>query len=232
MSLFDKLNLRPQERRLVVIIGLVVFFVLNLWLVWPKFGDRTKKQAEKKNLEDTLQRYQAEIQKTSNYTHQLVVLENQGAAVQTEEQASELQKTVYTQAALAGIFPNRYEPGSKSSTGRTNQFFEEQSGTITVLTEEEPLVRFLYNLGSGGSLIRVRSMTLNPDPTRMKLAGTIMLVASYQKKAAPKAVAPPAPPKTNAPPLRPVTTNEAPRPASVFTKTNPAARPTNAPPKK
>lgn len=230
MSLFDKWNLRPQERRLVVGVGLVVFFVLNLWLVWPKFGDWTKEKARKKGLEDTLQRYQGEVQKIPVYNRQLVELEDQGAAVQSEEQATELQKTVYTQAAGAGIFPSRYEPGSKSSTGRTNQFFEEQSGTITVITEEEPLVKFLYNLGSGGSLIRVRSMTLNPDPTRMKLAGTIMLVASYQKKAPPKVVAPVAPPKTNAPVARPATNT--PKPSSVFTKTNSAARGTNAPPKK
>jgi type II secretory pathway component PulM len=35
----DKLNLRPGERRLVVVVAIVVFLVLNVWLVWPSFGE-------------------------------------------------------------------------------------------------------------------------------------------------------------------------------------------------
>ena len=38
-SIFDKLNLRPQERRLVVIVGLIIFVLLNMWFVWPYFDD-------------------------------------------------------------------------------------------------------------------------------------------------------------------------------------------------
>jgi hypothetical protein len=37
-------------------------------------------------------------------------------------------------------------------------------------------VDFLYNLGIGSSLIRVRSFTLNPDPPRHKLQGNVTLV--------------------------------------------------------
>ena len=227
MNFFDKLNLRPQERRLVVIVGLVVFFVLNLWLVWPKFGAWGTEKKRKKDLEETLVRFQAEIDKTRIYKKQLDDLEHQGQSVQSEEQAADLQKVVYSQAALIGIFPSRYEPGTKSSGGRTNQFFEEQSGVITVSTEEKPLVDFLYNLGAGSSLIRVRSMTLNPDPTRMKLAGTITLVASYQKKAPPKL--PPPVAKTNAAPVR---TTNAPKSGTIFTKTNSANKGVVTPPKK
>ena len=38
-SIFDKLNLRPQERRLVVIVGMVLFVLINWWFVWPFFGE-------------------------------------------------------------------------------------------------------------------------------------------------------------------------------------------------
>ena len=227
MSLFDKLNLRPQERRLVVVVGLVVFFVLNLWLVWPEFGEWSKQKKKKGELEGLLLRFQNEIKKGPEYKKQLDDLERQGQAVLSEEQAVDLQKVVYSQAALVGIFPSGYEPGSKASTGRTNQFFEEQSGTITVSTEEKPLVDFLYNLGAGNSLIRVRSMNLIPDPTRMKLAGTITLVASYQKKAPPKPA--PVAAKTNAAPVR---TTNAPKAGSIFTKTNSANKAGPTPPKK
>ena len=52
---------------------------------------------------------------------------------------------------------------------------------------------FLYNLGSGNSLIRVRDLQLSPDaPARQQLGGTVKLVASYQKNL-PKRVAPATP---------------------------------------
>ena len=41
-SLFDKLDLRPGERRLVVGVGIVVFIVLNLLFVFPNFGELKK----------------------------------------------------------------------------------------------------------------------------------------------------------------------------------------------
>ena len=51
---------------------------------------------------------------------------------------------------------------------------------------------FLYRLGAGGSLIRVRDLSLSPDPTGIKLSSQITLVASYPKAASPaKAATPP-----------------------------------------
>ena len=38
-SFIDKLNLRPGEKRLVYIIGLVVFLLFNYFFVWPRFGE-------------------------------------------------------------------------------------------------------------------------------------------------------------------------------------------------
>ena len=48
---------------------------------------------------------------------------------------------------------------------------------------------FLYNLGSGNSLIRVRDLALHPNPPRQALSGNVKLVASYQKNP-PKKAAP------------------------------------------
>ena len=64
---------------------------------------------------------------------------------------------------------------------------------ISVQSGEAQLVDFLYNLGSGNSLIRVRDLTLRPDPPRQQLSGTVKLVASYQKNP-PKKAAPAASP--------------------------------------
>ena len=181
-SLFDKLNLRAGERRLVVIVGLVVFFFLNLMLVWPRFGDLGRLQQHKRDLELSLSRYEAEIGRTNAYQRQLNDLRSKGADVATEAQALDLQRNVQSQAAISGVQVNSYTPITKGS-GKTNVFFEEQSGTIQILTEEKSLVDFLWALGSGSSLIRVRSMQLQPEPARQKLQGSITLVASYPKKA-------------------------------------------------
>ena len=60
---------------------------------------------------------------------------------------------------------------------------------------------FLYGLSAGSSLIRVRSMSLQPDQPRMRLMGNMTLVASYQRQTPLKAVATAAAPgKTNVPP--------------------------------
>ena len=35
----DRLNLRPFEKRLVVVVAAVLFVVLNAWFVFPHFSD-------------------------------------------------------------------------------------------------------------------------------------------------------------------------------------------------
>ena len=227
-SVFDKLNLRPNERRLVIIVMIVVFIVLNFIFVWPHFGDWGKIKARRTIADNLIRQYQREIANTKAYQAQLKDLEKQGATVQTEAQALTLSTEVQNQAALSGVQVNRYDPVRQTAMsigGKTNQFFEEQSGIINVTTEEKSLVDFLYNLGIGRSLIRVRSFTLNPDPPRHKLQGNVTLVASYQKKA-PTRVVPSA--TATPPPVR--STNAPGRSASPFaaTPTNAAARPTNA----
>jgi Tfp pilus assembly protein PilO len=74
----------------------------------------------------------------------------------------------------------------------TNEFFVEQVQNITLTATDGQLVDFLYKLGSGSSMVRVRDLELQPDTVRQHLNANIKLVASYQKKpAAPaKAAAP------------------------------------------
>jgi hypothetical protein len=62
-------------------------------------------------------------------------------------------------------------------------FFVEQVQNISVLANDEQLVDFLYKLGSGASMIRVRDLELQPDNPKMHLNANIQLVASYQKNA-------------------------------------------------
>jgi len=222
-SLFDKLNLRPNERRLVIIVAIVVFFILNWIFVWPHFSDWGKIKSRRTQAEDLLRRYRAEADNTLRYQKMMDDLEKAGATVASEEQALKLANTVQNQAALSGVQMNRYDSVRQSGSSKPNQFFEEQSGIMSIVADEKALIDFLYNLGSGGSLIRVRSMTLSPEmPNRYKLQGNLTLVASYAKKAPPKVTAPAATTTATA-----RSTNAATKAASPFAKPT-----TNATPKK
>jgi Tfp pilus assembly protein PilO len=217
-SILDKLNLSPQERRLVVVVAIVVFVVLNIWLIWPEFGSVAIWKQRRTDAEKRLKQFNDELAKKPVYERQLRELESQGAYVGTEEQALSLQRDVANQALLSGVQVNRYDPQARIPTGgRTNAFFEEQGLIITVITGEKELVDFLYNLGTRSSLIRVRSMTLSRDPTAMKLQGSMTLVASFAKKPPPKAAPAPKTTTTNQPANRPTTAP----------KTNAPSRPTN-----
>ena len=229
-SFFDKLNLRPNERRLVIIVAIIVFNILNAIFVWPHFGDWGRLQKRQRESTTLLTAYEDEIRRTPQYQVQMDQLEKAGASVASEEQALKLSTTVNNQALLSGVQVNRYVSGRPTTSTKPNLFFEEQTGLIEVIAEEKALVDFLYNLGVGGSLIRVRSMTLNPDAVRQKLQGNITLVASYAKKAPPKAVATAVPARTNAPVASPRSTNSPARSGSPFgrTNTNTPAK-TNAP---
>jgi hypothetical protein len=111
----------------------------------------------------------------------------------------------------------------------------EQNETITTLSGEKQLVDFLYNLGSGQSLIRVKELSIQPDQPHQQLNARITLVASYQRKTpiaapaagatAPNKASPAAAPAgtktptpTNAKPATPVPPGANPR----FNPANPA----------
>lgn len=234
-SFFDKLNLKPGERRLFIFVAIVVFILLNAFFVWPEFGKWGKIQKRDREATALLKAYQDEIARTSAYQKQLSELQEAGIAVSTEEQASKMQTTIQNQAALSGVQINSYTVQKQSSSTKPNQFFEEQLGVIVVSTEEKALIDFLYNLGVGGSMVRVRTMSLSTDPARHKLNGTLHLVASYQKKAPPKVT--PAAPRAPASaastaPRAAGSTNTTARPSFAAARSNAAAVRTNPPTKK
>ena len=202
MSFFDSLNLRPQEKRLLVVGLALAVAVLSALLVWPRLGEWRKALEALEKSRKTLQSYEAEIARIPTYEARLAELEGQGSAVLQEEQALQLLRTVQLQAQQHNVTITSTRAGLAGPTTSTNAFFDEQTVQIGVNTAEKELVQFLLALGSGGSLIRVRDMDLRPDPPRFRLNGTITLVASYQKKpktTRPTATAPPAVASVRAP---------------------------------
>jgi hypothetical protein len=224
----DKLNLTTGERRLVVFVGLFVFILLNVWFVKPHFGDWTKARKELEKNRASIQVYKKEIVKTTEYETQKVQLEGQGGGVLPEEQALHFQREVEDQRRISGLNLISYsaQPNRPGNIKATNTFFENQFLTMVVKTGEPELINFLYNLGSGNSLIRVESMTISPDQTKYTLNATITLMASYQKKPKPLAqVAPAMTANTNPPPASKIQKMKVPQP---IVKTNMPTLKTNS----
>jgi Tfp pilus assembly protein PilO len=195
-SIFDKLNLRPQERRLVVVVGLVIFVLLNMWFVWPYFNDwgQTKNQIQASRT--TLDRYQREIANRPKYEARQKELETTGSEMLPSE--IDLQRVIQSQAAASGVQLGRMT-ALKGQGVRTNQFFQEGGVSIEFSSGGKEIVDFLVGIAAQNAMIRVRDMNLRPDATQTKLGGTMVFVGNFQQRPAtnppPRAVAAAQPPK-------------------------------------
>jgi Tfp pilus assembly protein PilO len=183
---FARLN--PSERRFVVGVGVVFFIVINLFWVWPHFSDWSSLKARLESARLKLANCDAVIQQGERLKPELAKMEGEGASVPFEDQSTEFMRTIQLQASQSGVAITTYG----HQTARTNQFFTEQSQTISGVSTEKQLVDFMYSLGSGNSLVRVRSLSVHPDGSRQQLNANITLVASYQKNPKPQPAAAPA----------------------------------------
>jgi hypothetical protein len=183
-SLFDTLNMRPGERRALVAVVAIVFVVLNVWQVWPHFKDWKILAKKLKDTQATAEVYKREIAKMPAYTERLDSLRSAGSDLVSEAQALQLQRNVDTQARQSGVLVSSYDARQSRSAVQTNEFFQEQTLRITVTTADKELVDFLYNIGSGNSMTRVRDLDLKPDGSQLKLVGNLTLTATYQKETA------------------------------------------------
>ena len=226
-SALDSLNLRPQEKRVIVVIVAVVFVVLNLVLVFPHFKDYGKIEAELKKTRQTIATNNAIIAKDKDPVHgwkrELEDLEKQQGGVATFNEIA-LQETVTAQARVNNVFIQTVSPVSFLRLGTASQsdkFFESESIRIVVQSAESNLVKFLYNVGNDPAMIRVWSLELHPlDNNRYKLNANITLTADYQKTAAPS----PAPAKAV------VTTNKAAQPSTPASRAGAPSPSTNVNP--
>ena len=172
-------HLRPLERRLAVGVAVVLILVLNYVFVWPHFSDWGNLRRREDNARRKLTLYQETIKHTPDYQAQVKALEGQGELVAPEDQAINFMRTIQAQSAASGVTVVSYS----RSTMTTNQFFMEQLQNINAIATDEQLVDFLYKLGSGASMVRVRDLELQPDNARQRLNANNRLVASYQKTA-------------------------------------------------
>ncbi len=171
-------QLRPLERRLAVAVLVVVFLVVNWWFIWPHFSDWDELQLRQAAAESKLRVYQTAISQSPAYQKLVNELESTGDVVAPEDQGINFTRTIQTQSYASGV---AILNTSRQITRTNDQFFVEQVLNINVQATDEQLVDFLYKLGSGASMIRVRDLELQPDPPHQHLNANIRLVASYQK---------------------------------------------------
>ncbi len=213
---FARLN--STERRFVIAVMIVIFFVINLLFVWPRFKDWDEMKGRLAKANKTLDDRKAVVDKSEALQPKLKEIEKQDAFVPPEDQENEFNRAITTEAAESGV--NITVSTTIRQTATTNQFFSERAQAVTVVADEPQLVNFLYGLGAGSSMIRVRDLALSTDAPRFKLQANLKLVASFQKRAAVRTAT------TNAPAAKTVPaakTTPAP-PATTTIKSNPPAR--------
>ena len=178
-SLFDKLNLRPQERRLVVIVLMVIFVLLNMWFVWPYFGDWGRVEGEIQRHRATLDRYQREINNRPKYETLQRKLEETGSEMLSGE--TDLQRIVHSQAAATGV---QLGGSTFQRQGiKTNQFFQEGGLSISFTAGGKEIVDFLVGIAAQNAMIRVRDMNLrHADASQTRLGGTMFFIGNFQAR--------------------------------------------------
>jgi hypothetical protein len=176
-------SLRPFEKRVVVGVGLALFAVLNLWIVFPHFSDMKVLRQRLDDARTKKTKYEMLINQVPIYNSRIRQLISAASAdVPTAERATDLMLTVNSEAARNGV---TLQTSGRLTTRTNNPYFVELSQPVSAHVSEKELVDFLYSLSSGQSLIRVQSMNMRPDPARFQLDTSITLVASYQKPAKP-----------------------------------------------
>src|SRR5206468_8554600 len=133
-TLLDKLNLRPQERRLVVMAVAVLAVVLHFWFVQPYFREWGQVKTELDKARRTLKTYKSEIARTNEYEAKRLKLEIQGSSLPAEQQAQAniLIGRIQAVADQSGLKVGTIAPVGRSRTGKTNEFFEEQTINLTL----------------------------------------------------------------------------------------------------
>ena len=143
----------------------------------------------------------AKVGGQAGYETRLKKLEGEGSQIGSAMSALDLQGRILSQVGQSGVYQNGLTP-VRSGLQKPGDFFEEQSFTLTFSGTGEPeLVDFLYNMGSGASLVRVRDLSISPDAGQFKLSGRVTLTASFQKKPPVAAAAKPAAPVAKPAPL-------------------------------
>jgi len=171
-------QLRPLERRLAVGLVVVLILILNWVFVWPHFSDWGNWGHRLDGTQRTLKLFRATVAQIPDFQAKVKAFESQGGFVAPEDQAINFTRVIQSQSSASGV---AIVNTSRQMTHTNDAFFVEQVQNINVVATDDQLVDFLYKLGSGASMTRVRDLELQPDAAHQHLIANIRLVASYQK---------------------------------------------------
>ena len=173
-------QLKPGERRWVAAIGLIFFLVLNWIFIWPHFSDWGRANTRMKKAHDLIDQYRAELKNKPAYEAKIKALQSDGGPdVQAEEQAIDLIRFYNSRATTYGV---QVINNSRPVTRTNDPFFVDHEIQLNVMGRESQIVDFLYSLGAGNSIVRVRALSLRPDAAHQQINANISIVASYSKK--------------------------------------------------
>jgi len=175
-SIFEKLNLSSGERRLVMIV-IVVLMLALVWMVWGMIPDPGATRNEIAKAQTQLNSFTNEISQITDYEKEIRKLEGMGSAVVPIEQEVNMRRAINNLTAANGVKVTR----TGRMTTKTNDFFLEKSMRIDFSSRESDIVKFLWKLGGSDSMVRVSEMRIRPDKNRYRLDGWMNLTASYQK---------------------------------------------------
>jgi Tfp pilus assembly protein PilO len=175
-SIFEKLNLSSGERRLVMIV-IVVLMLALVWMVWGMIPDPGATRNEIAKAQTQLNSFTNEISQITDYEKEIRKLEGMGSAVVPIEQEVNMRRAINNLTAANGVKVTR----TGRMTTKTNDFFLEKSMRIDFSSKESDIVKFLWKLGGSDSMVRVSEMRIQPDKNRYRLDGWMNLTASYQK---------------------------------------------------
>ena len=175
-SIFEKLNLSSGERRLVMIVFVVLMLAL-VWMVWGMIPDPGATRNKIAKAQTQLNSFTNEISQINDYKKEILKLEGMGSAVVPIEQEVNMRRAINNLTAANGVQVTR----TGRMTTKTNDFFLEKSMRIDFSSRESDIVKFLWKLGGSDSMVRVSDMSIKPDKNRYRLSGSMNLTASYQK---------------------------------------------------
>src|SRR6185295_13209516 len=161
MGLFERLNMTSQERRIVAVVVVVLFAVLNYWFVWPHFKDLKIAQKKLAENREKLALYQTEVARIQPLEAELKKLqESSGARELPAEAFTDFKRVVEGLVQSCRVDVTYWSPVNTANTG--NNFFMEGNLAIRATVGEKEFVDFLYRLGTNSSMIRVRDLSLAP----------------------------------------------------------------------
>jgi hypothetical protein len=224
LRFFDRLNLNPSERRLVVVIAAVAFVVVNYWIVWPRFDDYSEITEEMDSMQRRREIFEREIARRPIYELTLRKLQEEGSVLPAGEEHIQFRSDMERLAREVGLTVPRWgQVVPERGSGGTNAFFESITLTMNQVSGTEPqFIEFLYRVGAGNSTIRVKELSLKPGNFDVRAQGRTNLVAESIKLVAGVQKAVPTPPVSSGAPAVPTTQRATGDVASASARTDPS----------